>query len=107
MSFFVSSVGTRLHRRSVECAFIRLLRLTRISRVTGRRPRLHDLRHTFAVTTLRNWYRAGVDVERRLPALSTYLGHVNPSKTYWYLTATPKLLGLAGRRLERAWEVRS
>jgi len=58
------------------------------------------------VKTLREWYRAGVDVEQRLPSLSTYLGHVNPSTTYWYLTATPELLTLAGDRLERAWKAK-
>jgi integrase len=71
-----------------------------------RRPHLHDLRHTFAVDTLRDWYRSGLDVERRLFSLSTYLGHVSPTSTYWYLTATPELLALAGKRLER-WRCRS
>ncbi len=56
--------------------------------------------------TLRDWYRTDVDVERRLPWLSTYLGHVSPSSTYWYLTATPELLALASERAERAWKVR-
>jgi hypothetical protein len=63
-------------------------------------------RHTFAVNTLRDAYRAGDDAEHRMLSLSTYLGHVNPSATYWYLTATPELLGLACKRLERAWEAR-
>lgn len=66
----------------------------------GRRPRLHDLRHSFAVNTLRAWHEAGLDVEVRLPLLSTYLGHANPASTYWYLTATPDLLAAAARRLE-------
>jgi len=104
-TLFVSSVGKRLHRSVVEETFVRLLRLAGIGRGLTRRPRLHDLRHTFAVMTLRDWYRAGVDVEHRLPALSTYLGHVNPSTTYWYLTAIPELLVLAGKRLSKAWEV--
>lgn len=106
-SFFVSSVGTRLRNQNLGHVFIRLLRITGIDLVPGRRPRIHDLRHTFAVVTLRDWYRAGLDVERRLPTLSTYLGHVNPSTTYWYLTATPELLALAGKRLARYWEARS
>jgi integrase len=63
-------------------------------------PRLHDLRHTFALRTLLNWYRSGVDVERRLPELATYLGHVHVSDTYWYLSASPELLRLAMQRLE-------
>jgi len=106
-AFFVSSAGKRLNKRVVEVTFVRLLRRAGIGRGLARRPRLHDLRHTFAVTTLRDWYREGIDVEHRLPALSTYLGHVNPSTTYWYLTATPELLVLAGKRLTKAWEVRS
>jgi integrase len=103
----VSSRGTRIFNQNFGLAFRRLLHLTGIDQVRGRRPRVHDLRHTFAVTTLRDWYRSGRDVEQRLPALSTYLGHVSPSTTYWYLTATPELLLAAGKRLERAWEVRS
>jgi hypothetical protein len=59
------------------------------------------------VNTVRDWYRSGADAERRLFSLSTYLGHVSPTRTYWYLTATPELLALAGKRLERAWEARS
>jgi integrase len=61
---------------------------------------LHDLRHRFAVNTLIDWYRQGVDVQARLPLLSTYMGHVEPRDTYWYLSAEPELLGLAARRLE-------
>jgi integrase/recombinase XerD len=68
--------------------------------VDGRRPRRHDLRHSFAVNTLRAWHEAGVDVQARLPLLSTYLGHLNPASTYWYLSATPDLLTAAARRLE-------
>jgi integrase len=64
-------------------------------------PRLHDFRHRFAVNTLLRWYRRGVDVERHLPHLATYLGHAHVSDTYWYLTATPELLQLAARRLDR------
>src|SRR6266536_3112636 len=56
------------------------------------RPRLKDLRHSFAVNTLIRWYRTGVDVEARLPVLSTWLGHVDPQNTYWYLQASPQLL---------------
>jgi integrase/recombinase XerD len=67
----------------------------------GRWPRAHDLRHTFAVKTLLGWYRNGHDVAAKLPLLSTYLGHVDPAATYWYLSAAPELLGLAAHRLER------
>jgi integrase/recombinase XerD len=104
--FFLSSTGTRVIQQNFQHAFLRLLRLTALDRGPGRRPRIHDMRHTFAMKTVRDWYRAGIDVERRLPWLSTYLGHVSPSTTYWYLTATPELLALAGKRAERAWKVR-
>lgn len=67
-------------------------------------PRLHDLRHRFAIETLLRWYREGQDVERCLPMLSTYLGHLNIAHTYWYLTACPELMGLAMERLESFWE---
>ncbi len=103
-SFFVSSVGTRLIYNNVARTFARLVRQTGIEPRVGRLPRLHDLRHSFAVAILRDWYRADVDIDSRLPALSTYLGHVNPTTTYWYLTATPELLALASERAERAWE---
>ncbi len=104
-SLFVSGVGARVHHQNFNRVFIRLVELTGAG--DGRsRPRIHDLRHTFAVKAVRDWYRSGLDAERRLPSLSTYLGHVSPSSTYWYLTATPDLLALAGKRLERGWEVR-
>ena len=65
-------------------------------------PRLHDLRHAFAVRTVLRWYREGVDVEPRIPVLSTYLGHGHVSDTYWYLSSVPELLSLAALRLERS-----
>ena len=105
-SFFLSSAGTRVILQNFHEVFLRLLQRTGLDRRGHLRPRIHDLRHSFAVKTLRDWYRAGVDVERRLPWLSTYLGHVSPSTTYWYLTATPELLALACERAERAWKVR-
>jgi integrase len=63
-------------------------------------------RHTFAVTTLAGWYRAGADVGARLPLLSTWLGHARPASTYWYLQACPELLGLAAERMTRAQHTR-
>lgn len=69
-----------------------------------RKPRLHDLRHTLAVRTLIAWYRAGEDIERRLPALSTFLGHGRVEHTYWYLSFYPELRRLAADRLENRWE---
>ena len=70
-------------------------------------PRIHDLRHRFAIQTLIAWYRSGEDVERRLPILSTYLGHVHVADTYWYLSACPQLMGHAVTLLEQHWEQRS
>ena len=66
-------------------------------------PRLHDLRHTFAIRTLLAWYRAKEDVQAKLPMLSTYLGHREPASTYWYLSAAPELLALAADRQDTAW----
>lgn len=107
-AFLVSDRGRALEGSAVRRTFYAL------SRHSGLRapdqshgPRLHDFRHRFAVQTLMRWYRSGEDVERRLPALSTYLGHARVSDTYWYLSAYPELMGLATRRLERRWEERS
>ena len=66
-------------------------------------PRLHDLRHTFAVATLLGWYRSKDDVRAKIPSLSTYLGHREPASTYWYLSAAPELLALAAARRDTAW----
>jgi integrase/recombinase XerD len=104
-AFFVAETGVRLHHCSVRENFVRLSRTIGIRTRAGRfghGPRLHDLRHRLAVTTLMRWYRSGVDVERRLPLLSTYLGHTKVTDTYWYLQAVPELLRLALARLERA-----
>ena len=67
----------------------------------GRGPRIHDLRHTFAVRTIMDWYRRGLDPDREMLKLSTYLGHTNPDHTYWYIEAIPELLQLASERAER------
>jgi len=103
-SFFVSRAGTRLHYKNVHTAFLGLVQTAGLTDQRPRRPRLHDLRHSFVVHTLLDWYHAGLDVEARLPWLSTYLGHVGPASTYWYLTATPELVTVAHRRLERFLE---
>ena len=99
-SYFVSTAGTRLLRQNVSIVFARLLKKAGLASEPGDRPRIHDFRHSFAVKTLIGWYRAGLDVETHLPLLSTYLGHVNPSSTYWYLTVAPELACLAAERLE-------
>jgi integrase len=99
--FFANAKGTRLYAPDIYKAFAALVETTGIKANPGaRRPRPHDLRHSFAVETLTGWYRDGQDVEARLPMLSTYLGHLEPAMTYWYLSATPELLALAARRLE-------
>jgi len=106
-SFLISTARTRLFYQNVHETFLRLVYAAGIAERRPRRPRIHDLRHSFAIETVLAWYRAGADVEARMPLLSTYLGHVSPSATYWYLTAVPELLGAATNRLERALKVRS
>jgi integrase len=99
-SFFVSQRGRRLIHHSVYATFHHLVDEAGLpAGPPGRRPRVHDFRHSFAVGTLLRWYRDGGDVPARLPLLSTYLGHIRPSSTFWYLTASPDLLGLAAARL--------
>jgi integrase/recombinase XerD len=99
-SFFVSTVGTRLIHTGVNAAFRKLIADTGIGHDGERRPRPHDLRHSFAVRVLLGWYRDGDEVEARLPSLSTYLGHTKPTSTYWYLSAVPELMAIAAQRLE-------
>lgn len=101
-ALLLSLAGTRLLYKNVQRGFMHLLRHADLPQRLPRRPRLHDLRHTFAIKTLVRWYRGGLDVQARLPSLSTYLGHVHPSQTYWYLTAMPELMRLAERRSRRA-----
>jgi integrase len=103
--FFISKRGTRLDGAEVRRTFYVLSRQTGLrGESASHGPRLHDFRHRFAVQTLVEWYRCGKDVERRLPVLSTYLGHVHVADTYWYLTACPELMGLAVERLEDRWK---
>jgi integrase/recombinase XerD len=100
-AFFVSARGTRLDQGCVNRAFTQLVRKAGLD---GRRergqPRIHDLRHSFAVRQLIEWHRQGADVDARLPVLSALLGHVNPASTYWYLQAAPELLAIAAERLQ-------
>jgi integrase len=102
-SLFVSTTGARLCHATVQPTFRDLLRRAGITRTAASRPRIHDLRHSFAVKTLLGWYRDGHNVSARIPALSTYLGHIDPGATYWYLSAAPELLALAAQRLETAF----
>jgi integrase len=98
--FFVSAAGTQLIYNNVRVVFGQLTTDGTTWPSRTRRPRIHGLRHSFAVATLLDWYRAGVDVDARLPLLSAYLGHVDPAATYWYLQAAPALLALAAQRLD-------
>lgn len=101
-SFFVSTIGTRLAGRRVRAVFTALIDTIGLEpRFGSCQPRIHALRHSFAVATLLDWYRDGADVAARMPLLSAYLGHVSPASTYWYLQAAPELLGLAALRLEQ------
>ena len=103
--FLVNKNGNQLDKGEVHRAFYTLSRQIGLRAVDASRgPRLHDFRHRFAVETLLRWYRKGEDPRRRLPVLSTYLGHAHVTDTYWYLTGTPELLGAAGKRLEKRWE---
>jgi len=104
-SFFISIRGNRLCYTVVQQVFRRLCDTTEIGAGSATRPRIHDLRHSFAVHTLMEWYRSGEDIEVRLPTLSVYLGHRDPRSTYWYLSAAPELLALAAHRVELSWGV--
>jgi integrase len=101
----VTKFGTPLREGSVYRVFWALSKRIGLRDGTAsHQPRLHDLRHRFAIKTLLRWYRAGEKVDRRLPELSTYLGHVQVADTYWYLSCTPELMAAAGNRMERRWE---
>src|SRR5690606_17327542 len=99
---FVSSRGGPLIYPVAQQVFRDVCDNNGIGVDAARRPRIHDLRHTFAVTVLTGWYRDGEDIEARLPALSTYVGHRDPRSTYWYLSAAPELLAYAADRLTPA-----
>ena len=104
-AFFVSDRGERLtdcgarYSFAVVCQTIGLRPSQKFQR-HGRGPRIHDLRHTFAVRTLLNWYRDSKEPAREMIKLSTYLGHSDPAHTYWYIEAVPELLELASKRVK-------
>ena len=104
-SLFASATGTRLIGTNVRGVFRKLVADTGIGTDSPNPPRVHGLRHSFAVDTLLDWYRDGGDVTARTALLSAYLGHSNPSSTYWYLQAAPELLALAANRLPQPVEV--
>jgi integrase len=105
-TFFISKKGTPVIYTDFGTKFRDLLTASGVGADSPVRPRIHDLRHSFAVHTLVRWYRAGEDVGALLPRLSTYMGHLAPGYTYWYLSAAPELLALAAGRLEPTGEVR-
>lgn len=102
-AFLATRRGAPLSRSTVERIFRILCEHAHIGRTDGARyqPRLHDIRHTFALNRLISWYREGADVQRMLPCLSTYLGHVDIMATQRYLTMTPELLHEASVRFEQ------
>jgi len=102
LTFFISEHGRRITGYMARYTFAKVsqqLGLRAPAKGSGCGPRLQDMRHRFATRTLIHWYRSGLDVERELPKLSTYLGHVHVNDTYWYLQAVPELLQLATDRL--------
>lgn len=105
-TFFVSAAGTRIDRSAVSKT-LRGITTALGLRTEAVRPRAHDLRHSFAVSTLVGWQRAGVRIDEQIAALSVYLGHASPADTYWYLSATPELMGAAAERLELRFGGRS
>jgi integrase len=98
-AFFLSGTGTRLQGSGVDKVLRRITTSMGVRTATVR-PRAHDLRHSFAVATLIRWLRSGVNVDGHMAVLSTYLGHVSPADTYWYLSASPELMALAAERLD-------
>lgn len=107
-SFFLLDNGNRPRPAGVERRFLRIARQIGLRGPAGTKgPYLHDLRHRFAVNTLLEWYRSGIDAECHMPELSTYLGHSHVAYTYWYLSAEPELLRLAANRLDNFKGVRS
>ena len=104
-SFFVSLTRKRLSYAVVGQTFRQLVDNADVGTDAPSPPRLHDLRHTFAIRTLLSWYRSDEDVQAKIPSLSTYLGHREPASTYWYLSAAPELLALAAARQDFAWSM--
>jgi integrase/recombinase XerD len=107
-AFFLNTRGERLTKSEFNATFAKLIgQIGLEGRGERVRPRPHDLRHTLACRTLLDWHHAGVDVDRQMPLLSTFLGHVDPESTYWYLQAVPELMAVITSRLERLPELLS
>jgi integrase len=98
--FFLSHQGKELPYSTVRHTFRKLCASVGITGAPRRTPRLHDIRHSFACRRVQQWYQGGIDLDHAISALSVYLGHVKVTDTYWYLTATPDLMALAGKRFE-------
>lgn len=103
-ALFVSGAGTRLDRSAVTKT-LRGITTAMGLRTDTVRPTTHQLRHSFAVRTLLDWHRSGVPVDEHIATLSTYLGHVSPADTYWYLSASPELMGVVADRLDARFGV--
>jgi integrase/recombinase XerD len=103
--FLMTGRGKRMEKSNLSLVFRALSRQIGIRKPGVRHgPRLHDFRHRFAIETLLGWYRSGEDINRRMPVLSTYLGHGNVSGTYWYLGSTPALIAAASKLIETRWK---
>lgn len=108
-TFFIGEQGREINHSAISLVFGTVCRQIGLHHPGDayRRPRIHDLRHSYAVATLLRWYRVGEDIDHRLPVLSTYLGHSHTGCTYWYLSACPELMERAAHRLEARWEALS
>jgi len=103
--FLMTGRGKRMEKSNLSLVFRALSRQIGIRKPGVRHgPRLHDFRHRFAIETLLRWYRSGEEIARRMPVLSTYLGHLNVSGTYWYLGSTPELITAASKLIEARWK---
>jgi integrase/recombinase XerD len=100
-ALFINEAGHKLAYTTVRTVFRDIVDEAGVGVPGRRRPRLQDLRHTFACQCLLRWYREGTDVHNRIAALSTYLGHAKVSDTYWYLTGVPELMAITASRFER------
>jgi integrase len=101
-AFFISARGRRMSRSELNQTFTQLVDTIGMESCGARpRPRPHDFRHALAVNTLLDWQHTGEDIDRLMPLLSTFLGHVSPASTYWYLEAIPELMEHISRRLDQ------
>ncbi|OGT42302.1 MAG: hypothetical protein A3F13_07245 [Gammaproteobacteria bacterium RIFCSPHIGHO2_12_FULL_40_19] len=101
-AFFLSDRGMRITEWSTRYVFIQISKKIGLrNMIDSHGPRIHDIRHRFAILTLLNWYHEGADINKKIILLSTYLGHKKPTDTYWYVTGTPELLAQATAKLEK------